>query len=213
VAAPAPGPAGRAGAPPAAGREESFAAWKRFLELVAATGPAVFVFEDLHWADQAMLAFLEHLAATSTGVPMLLVCSTRPELYDRHHAWAATGRNVTRIDLAPLSAEDTAELVSSMFGEAVPDAEVQHSILERAGGNPLFAEELVRMLKEQELVVTRDRAVALADGAEVWSRPDSLRARRSVSSGPRRPGRRGGSPTPSGRWRRRSTGSRPKGIA
>jgi class 3 adenylate cyclase/tetratricopeptide (TPR) repeat protein len=164
-----------AGAPPAAGREESFAAWKRFLELVAATGPAVFVFEDLHWADQAMLAFLEHLAATSTGVPMLLVCSTRPELYDRHPAWAATGRNVTRIDLAPLSTEDTAELVSSMFGEAAPDAEVQRSILERAGGNPLFAEELVRMLKEQGLVVTRDRAVALADGAEV-AFPESIQA-------------------------------------
>jgi class 3 adenylate cyclase/tetratricopeptide (TPR) repeat protein len=164
-----------AGAPPAAGREESFAAWKRFLELVAATGPAVFVFEDVHWADQAMLAFLEHLAATSTGVPMLLVCSTRPELYDRHHAWAATGRNVTRIDLAPLSSQDTGELVSSMFGEAVPDAEVQRSILERAGGNPLFAEELVRMLKEQGLVVTRDRAVALADGAEV-AFPESIQA-------------------------------------
>jgi class 3 adenylate cyclase len=164
-----------AGPSPAASREESFAAWGRFLELVAATGPAVFVFEDVHWADQAMLAFLEELAATSTGVPMLLVCTARPELYDRHHAWAATGRNVTRIDLAPLSTEDTAELVASMFGGAVPGPEVQRSILERAGGNPLFAEELVRMLKERDLVVTTDREVALAQGAEV-ALPESIQA-------------------------------------
>ncbi len=164
-----------AGAATAADREELFAAWRRFLESVAARGPAVLVFEDLHWADPAMLAFLEHLAHSSEGVPMLLLCTTRPELYDRHRTWAAAVRGVTRIDLDPLSTDETADLVSSMFGEAVLGAEVQRLILERAGGNPLFAEEFVRMLKDRALLVTRDRAVALAEGAEVAS-PESTQA-------------------------------------
>ena len=52
---------------PEASREENFAAWLRFLEELAAAEPTVLVFEDLHWADEALLAFLEHLAAHAVG--------------------------------------------------------------------------------------------------------------------------------------------------
>ena len=41
------------------------------------------VFEDLHWADEALLAFLEHLAEWSQGVPLLILCTARPELYEQ----------------------------------------------------------------------------------------------------------------------------------
>ena len=58
--------------PQSAEREELFTAWRRFLELVAEERPTVLVFEDLHWADEAMLAFLEHLADLAEGVPLLL---------------------------------------------------------------------------------------------------------------------------------------------
>ena len=44
-----------------AGRDESFMAWRRFLQLVATQGPLVLVVEDLHWADPALLDFLEQL--------------------------------------------------------------------------------------------------------------------------------------------------------
>src|SRR5262249_34051448 len=67
-----------------AGQEESFAAWRRFCESLAAERATVLVFEDLHWADPAMLAFLEHLADWAEGVPLLLLCTARPELYERH---------------------------------------------------------------------------------------------------------------------------------
>jgi class 3 adenylate cyclase/tetratricopeptide (TPR) repeat protein len=163
-----------AGTSPAAEREESFTAWGRFLELIAATGPAVVVVEDLHWADPAMLAFLEHLTAAAPAAPILLVGTTRPELSDRHHAWAAGGDTLTRIDLSPLGSEDTARLVSSMVAADL-DVEARRRILERAGGNPLFAEELVRLLKERGLLVTRGRSVALAEGAEV-AFPESIQA-------------------------------------
>ena len=74
-------------------REELFTAWRRFLEQVAEERPTVLVFEDLHWADEAMLAFLEHLADLAEGVPLLLVGTARPELYERHPDYAAGLRN------------------------------------------------------------------------------------------------------------------------
>jgi class 3 adenylate cyclase len=62
---------------PQAAREENFAAWRTFLETLAERDPAVFVFEDLHWADDALLAFLEYLAGYAEGVPMLVVSTAR----------------------------------------------------------------------------------------------------------------------------------------
>ena len=72
-----------------ASQEESFTAWRRFLEALAAQGPTVLVFEDLHWADDALLSFLEHLADWSQGVPLLILCTARPELHEQHPTWAA----------------------------------------------------------------------------------------------------------------------------
>ena len=92
-------------------QEESFTAWRRFLESLAADGPAVLVFEDLHWADTALLAFLEHLADWAEGVPLLLLCTARPELYERQPSFGADARNAQRINLAPLSDEETARLI------------------------------------------------------------------------------------------------------
>ncbi len=65
-------------------RQELFTAWRRFLEHIAEQRPTVLVFEDLHWADDAMLAFLEHLAEVAEAVPLLVVGTARPELFERH---------------------------------------------------------------------------------------------------------------------------------
>ena len=130
-------------------REESFSAWQRYLEAIAAQRPIVLVIEDLHWADSALVEFLEHLVDWSSGVPMILLIAARPELYERHPGWGGGKRNSVTISLAPLSDTDTARLVSSLVGRAVLPAETQAALLERAGGNPLYAEEFVRMLAEQ----------------------------------------------------------------
>jgi class 3 adenylate cyclase len=63
-----------------AGAEAATAAWRRFLETVAERGPAVFVFEDLHWADDGLLDFLDELVDWLRGVPLLVVGTARPEL-------------------------------------------------------------------------------------------------------------------------------------
>jgi len=138
---------GLAGDP--AAQEESFTAWRRFLDMLAATGPAVLVFEDLHWADQALLAFLEQLADWAEGVPLLVLGTARPELHEQHPSWAAGLRNANTINLAPLGERETAQLVSVLLERAVLPAETQQLLLERAGGNPLYAEEFVRLLTDR----------------------------------------------------------------
>jgi class 3 adenylate cyclase/tetratricopeptide (TPR) repeat protein len=148
-----------------ASQEESFTAWRRFCESLAADGPAVLVFEDLHWADPALLAFLEHLADWSEGVPLLLLCTARPELYELHPSWATGLRNATTINLAPLTEEETARLIGSLLERVVLPVETQRVLLERAGGNPLYAEEFVRLLADRgaldEQVVVPESVQAL----------------------------------------------------
>jgi tetratricopeptide (TPR) repeat protein len=156
-------------------REELFTAWRRWLELIAEADPTVLVFEDLHWADDAMLAFLEHLADRAEGVPLMIVGTTRPELYEQHPDFGNGLRNRTSISLAPLSPKETARLVSALLDSSVIPAELQQPILERAGGNPLYAEEFVRLVKDKYLLVRRGSSWELRAGAEVPF-PDSVRA-------------------------------------
>ncbi len=147
-----------------AAQEESFAAWRNFCERLAAERTTVLVFEDLHWADPALLAFLEHLADWADGVPLLLLCTARPELYERHPTFGAGARNAQRINLAPLTDTETARLIASLLQRSVLPAEKQQQLLERAGGNPLYAEEFVRLLADRG---------PKADGVEV---PESVQA-------------------------------------
>ena len=156
-------------------REELFTAWRRFLEHIAEQDPTVLVFEDLHWADDAMLSFLEHLADRAEGVPLLVVATARPELFEHHPDYASGLRNATPIHLAPLSEEETVRLVSALLQSAVIPAELQQPILDRAGGNPLFAEEFVRLLKDTGLLVKKGQNWELKEGAEVPF-PDSVQA-------------------------------------
>ena len=156
-------------------REELFTAWRRFLEHIAEQDPTVLVFEDLHWADDAMLAFLEHLADRAEGVPLLVVGTARPELFERHPDYANSLRNATPINLAPLSEKETARLVSALLETTALPAGVQEPILDGAGGNPLYAEEFVRLLKDKDLLVKKGASWELKEGAEVPF-PDSVQS-------------------------------------
>jgi len=157
-----------------AAQEESFAAWRRFCEGLAAERATVLVFEDLHWADPALLAFLEHLADWAEGVPLLLLCTARPELYEHHPGFGANARNATRINLAPLSDTETAKLVSGLLDRAVLPAETQQELLERAGGNPLYAEEFVRLLTDRDIAHRSTQEVPDSVQALIAARLDTL---------------------------------------
>jgi class 3 adenylate cyclase/tetratricopeptide (TPR) repeat protein len=123
-------------------RGEAFGAWRRFLEALAEQRPLVLVFEDLHWADDGLLDFVDELVDWATGVPLVVVGTTRPELLERRPGWGGGKRNAITLSLAPLTDEDTAALVTALVGDERPEL-VHHS-----GGNPLYAEEYARMVAQ-----------------------------------------------------------------
>jgi class 3 adenylate cyclase/tetratricopeptide (TPR) repeat protein len=163
-----------AGGEPAS-QEESFTAWRRSIESWAEARETVLVFEDLHWADEALLSFLEHLSDWSEGVPLLLLCTARPELYEQHPTFGANARNAQRINLAPLTDEETARLIGS---RAVLPAETLRALLERAGGNPLYAEEFVRLLADRGQLSGAVEDVPDSVQALIAARLDTLSAER-----------------------------------
>jgi class 3 adenylate cyclase/tetratricopeptide (TPR) repeat protein len=133
-------------------RDEAFAAWQRFLEAVARDRPLIAVVEDLHWADPAMLSFIEFVAGRDGRVPLLFIGTARPELYDRYPAWTEGLETALTVSLAPLSDEETATLVSSLLNSPAIPAGTRQLLLERSGGNPLYAEEFARTLMDRGLV-------------------------------------------------------------
>jgi len=117
---------------------EAFTAWRSFFEALAERGPVVLVFEDLQWADDGLLDFVDGLVERVVGVPLLVVCSARPELLERRSGWSGGKRNALTISLAPLSEDDTARLIAVLLDRPVLPAEEQAVLLQRAGGNPLY---------------------------------------------------------------------------
>ena len=131
-----------------AGREESFAAWRRFFETLAEQRPLVLVFEDLHWADAGLLDFVDHLVDWATGVPILALCTARPELLERRPGWGGGKLNAATLSLSPLGEAETARLFADLLERSVLPAETQAALLERAGGNPLYAEQYAALYVE-----------------------------------------------------------------
>jgi class 3 adenylate cyclase/tetratricopeptide (TPR) repeat protein len=140
---------GQSGETASASQEESFAAWRRFFEALAERNPLVLVFEDIQWADDGLLDFIEHLVDWVHDVPMLILCTARRELLERRPAWGGGKVNAATVALAPLTNDETAKLISALSERPLLEAETQATLLEHAGGNPLYAEQFVRMLAER----------------------------------------------------------------
>ncbi|MEH0844114.1 adenylate/guanylate cyclase domain-containing protein [Micromonospora sp. CPCC 205711] len=131
---------------------ETEAAWRRFLLALAAQGPTVLIFEDMHWADQAMLTFVEQLGAAARGVPLLVVATARPELRERHPAWTGTISGAMSISVPPMHDGDIDTLYSLLLGQAALPAAARAPLIEFADGNPLYAQEYARMLMDGGLL-------------------------------------------------------------
>jgi class 3 adenylate cyclase/tetratricopeptide (TPR) repeat protein len=133
-------------------RAEAFFAWRRFLEGVASKRPLVLVVDDLHWADDDLLDFVDHLLEWVTGVRLLMLCTARPELLDRRPGWGADAERSKVLRVPALEDDEVATLVAALLGPEALSAEVEAALLERAGGNPLYAEQYTRLLLERGLV-------------------------------------------------------------
>jgi tetratricopeptide (TPR) repeat protein len=91
------------------------------------------------------------------------VATARPELLERRPGWGAGRPNATTISLGPLDDEQTALLLATLLGQSLLPVEVQALLLERAGGNPLYAEEFVRLLIDRGLLTRRGRLTRASD--------------------------------------------------
>ena len=130
-------------------RAESFAAWTRFLELSARAAPLVMVVEDLHWAEPAMLEFLDHMIEQAGAEPLLVLCTARPELYATNPSWGTGTARATTLTLSPLSDKDMEDLLGALLLRSVVPDDARSSLMRRAGGNPLYAREFVHMLEDR----------------------------------------------------------------
>ena len=157
-----------------AGREENFAAWQQFLEHLAAGGPAVLVFEDLHWADEAMLAFLDHIVTHLRQVPLLVIATARPTLLERQPNFV-TESSVVRVDLAHLSSSDMTRLMGDLLSATEVPGDIATPVLDRCGGNPLYLEEYTRLLRDRGLIRETPTGATLRNGIDLPV-PDSIQA-------------------------------------
>ena len=156
----------------AQGRVEAFAAWREFLEALGDEQPTILEFEDAHWADDALLDFVDALAGTAAAVPLIVLCTARPELLERRPAWGGGKVNATTLLVAPLSDDETTRLVEALAGEIALPAEASNSLLAHAGGNPLYAHEYVRMLRDRGFLRQADGAWHLVE--EPTDLPESV---------------------------------------
>ena len=110
-------------------RTELLAGWRIFLESLAEQRPLVLVIDDLQWADDGLLDFVDSLVDLVEGVPMLVVCCARPELLERRPDWGGGKRNALTVSLGPLPEGDVARLVQSLLGRDPADEDLRANVV------------------------------------------------------------------------------------
>lgn len=128
-----------------------FTAWRRFLEEIAESEPLVVFLEDLHWANDVVLDFVEELSEHAGSVPLLVIATARPELLQRRPSWFGGKRNATTISLEPLSHNGTRSLLNSLLETRELSSELWQALVSCVGGNPLFATEYARMVADPRM--------------------------------------------------------------
>ena len=154
--------------------QDLFAAWRRFFERLTETYPVALVFEDIQWADMALLDFIEYLLDWSKNHPLFVITLARPELTDRRPTWGAARRNATSLFLEPLTDEAIDQLIHGLV-PGLPDG-TRASIRERAEGIPLYAVETVRMLLDRGLLRQEGDRYVPAGPIEELAVPETLHA-------------------------------------
>ena len=146
-------------AQPGLGRAELFAGWRLFFERLAEHEPVVLAFEDLQWADDGLLDFIEHLLDWSAARPIFVLGLARPELAERRRGWPPARPAVTPLYLERLDDRAMRELLDSVVTDL--PAPARQEIVAQAEGIPLFALETVRALVDRGVVAEGERGLVL----------------------------------------------------
>jgi len=143
-------------------RQDLFAGWRLFFERLSEHHPVIMVIEDLQWADDGLLDFLEHLLDWSAARPLFILTLARPELGERRPGWPPARAGVTPLFLEPLSDDAVGTLLDDLVG-GLPES-ARERIVSQAEGVPLYALETVRALA--------DRGVLVGDGNQLEVKGD-----------------------------------------
>jgi len=122
--------------------EELFWGVRKGFEALAAHAPLVVVFEDIHWAETTLVDLIEHLFATMSNAPVVLLCAARPDFLQQRPEWSEKGAVLT---LEPLSEDESVRVIENVLGAGLVP-ELSGRIVDAAEGNPLFVEQLLSML-------------------------------------------------------------------
>jgi class 3 adenylate cyclase/predicted ATPase/ribosomal protein L40E len=159
---------------PAGDQENLFSAWRILFERLAERSPTILVFEDMQWADEGLLDFIEYLLDWARSLPLFVLVLARPEFADKRASWSVGRRAFTSLYLEPLPPQQMQDLLAGLV-PGLPE-ELRNSILARAEGIPLYAVETVRMLLDRGLV-SRDGEIFRPTGSvEMLEVPETLHA-------------------------------------
>lgn len=161
-------------------RQRMTEAVRQYLCGLASEQPLALVFDDLHWADEASLALLLNVVDLANTQPLLFLCMLRPD--KDAPSWSTMqevrtklGSNCHSIELAPLPSNQTEELLANLLGQHALPPELLQLIVDKAGGNPFFVEELIRSLIDAGQIVRTDGRWRPARDAASVMLPDTLR--------------------------------------
>jgi class 3 adenylate cyclase/tetratricopeptide (TPR) repeat protein len=155
---------------------ESFWAIRKLLEALAHPRPLVVVLDDIHWAEDTLLDLVGYLATQTLQAPILLVCLSRPDLLEQRPEWTAELTNASTFTLEPLGPADSARLIENLLGGEPLREKASRHLTDAAAGNPLFLEELVRMLVDEGLLRQEDGTWVAATDLSAIAVPPTLRA-------------------------------------
>src|SRR6516165_111059 len=144
------------------------------LETIARRWPLVLILDDIHWAEPILLDLVEHVADTSAGVPLLIICAARHEVLDDPPGFLAGRHGAHVIELQELSRTDTARVLKNLVGDLQLPAALEDRILSVADGNPLFAEQMISMLIDSGMILELDRGWEFAGGYDDVTVPPNI---------------------------------------
>ena len=145
---------------------------RRLLQQATAERPGLLMIEDLHWLDGASEAWLRDWVDAVSGTHALLLVNYRPEY---HAEWMARS-HVQQIALAPLGPDAIRELLGDLLGADPSTAGLAEAVHTRSGGNPFYAEEIVRTLVESGQLEGERGRHRLVAPIEKLAVPDSVQA-------------------------------------
>ncbi len=128
----------------------------RFFAVLATTNsPVVLMLEDIHWADEASLRLLKQLWHACQNLPLMIVCTTQPQLFERQPDWFTTADSQQqKINLPPLTPAQSSELIEQIFRKipVIPE-KLRTVLVTHAAGNPLLLEELIQLLIDDDVIL------------------------------------------------------------